>query len=106
MFVSAAEHNPARWRDGGNPGYAGGTIYRSQNAGVTWEAVRNGLPERMSHEIGALCLENSGSACAVFAATTGGEVYLSRDSGDHWSVIASGLAPIAKKGHERLLATA
>ena len=106
MFVSAAEHNPARWRDAGNPGYAGGTIYRSQNAGVTWEAVRNGFPESMSHEIGALCLENSGSACAVFAATTGGEVYLSRDNGDHWTLIASGLDPIAKKGHERLLATA
>jgi photosystem II stability/assembly factor-like uncharacterized protein len=106
IFVSAAAHNPARWRDAGTPGYAGGKIYRSKNAGVTWETLHNGLPDKMSHEIGALCLESSGGRCSVFAATTGGDVYFSDDAGEHWSVIVSGLAPIAKKGHERLLATA
>ncbi|MGH7775433.1 MAG: WD40/YVTN/BNR-like repeat-containing protein [Candidatus Binatia bacterium] len=104
MFVSAAEHNPARWR--ANGGFAGGRIYRSDDGGRTWEILGNGLPDRMQHEIGALCLEDWGESFSVFAATTGGEVYCSDDGGEHWSLIVGGLAPVSKKGHERLLATA
>ncbi|HWP59281.1 MAG TPA: hypothetical protein VNL14_15410 [Candidatus Acidoferrales bacterium] len=104
IFVAAAEHNPARWRDSGTPGYAGGRIYRSDDGGMTWRALGNGLPEKMSHEIGALCLERAGATCSLFAGTTGGEIYWSEDRGEHWSLVASGLAPISKKGHERLLA--
>ena len=104
MFVSAAEHNPARWRASGTPGYAGGRIHRSKDAGRTWKRLGNGLPERMQHEFGALCLESCNDSYSVFAATTGGDVYWSEDGGDHWSLIISGLTPISKKGHERLLA--
>jgi len=101
MFVAAAEHNPSRWH---SSRYAGGRIYRSKNAGRTWESLGNGLPETMQHEFGALCLESSGNSCSLFAATTGGEVYWSEDRGESWSLIVSGLTPISKKGHERLLA--
>lgn len=104
MFVSAAEHNPSRWRASGSPSYAGGRIDRSKDAGRTWERLGNGLPERMQHEFGALCLESRPDSCSLFAATTGGDVYFSEDGGDHWSLVISGLAPISKKGHERLLA--
>lgn len=104
MFVSAAEHNPACWRASGTPGYAGGGIYRSKDAGRTWKRLGGGLPETMQHEFGALCLESSADSYSLFAATTGGDVYWSADGGDHWSLVISGLAPISKKGHERLLA--
>ncbi len=104
MFVSAAEHNPSRWRASGAPGYAGGSIYRSTDAGYSWKRLQNGLPENMQHEFGALCLESCGDSYSIFAATTAGDIYWSEDGGDHWSLIISGLAPIAKKGHERLLA--
>lgn len=106
MFVSAAEHNPSRWRDTGSPGYSGTRIYRSTDSGRNWEVLGNGLPDRMQHEVGALCLEDWGESFSVFVATTGGEVYCSEDGGDHWSLIQSGLASVSKKGHERLLATA
>ena len=105
MFLSAAEHNPGRWRDTGTPGFAGTRVFRSTNSGRTWEVLRNGLPERMKHEAGALCLESYGESFSVFFATTGGDVYCSDDGGDHWSLISSGLAPVSKKGHERILAT-
>ena len=39
-----------------------------------------------------------------FGATTGGEVYCGDANGERWTLIASDLAPISKKGHERLLA--
>ena len=44
------------------------------------------------------------SACSIFGGTTGGEVFCSEDDGESWNYIASDLAPISKKGHERLLA--
>ena len=104
MFVSAAEHNPTTWRKSGALAHAGAKIYRSEDAGRSWKRLGGGLPDRMKHEVGALCLVDWGEGCSVFAGTTGGEVYLSEDGGERWALIASGLAPISKKGHERLLA--
>ncbi len=106
MFVSAAEHNPRTWRESKTPGYSGTRIYRTTDGGRSWDILGNGLPDRMKHEAGALCLESYGESFSVFFATTGGDVYCSEDSGDHWLLINSGLAPISKKGHERLLRTA
>jgi photosystem II stability/assembly factor-like uncharacterized protein len=104
MFVSAAEHNPSTWRARGALAEAGGKIYRSEDGGRSWKRLAGGLPDRMKHEIGALCLVDWGEGYSVFAGTTGGEIYSSEDGGEHWTLIASGLAPISKKGHERLLA--
>jgi photosystem II stability/assembly factor-like uncharacterized protein len=104
MFIAAAEHNPATWRKARPEAYAGGKIYRSNDGGRRWQTLGNGLPQNLKHEFGALCLEESEGNCAIFGATTGGEVYGSNDNGDHWRLIASDLAPISKKGHERLLA--
>ena len=104
MFVSAAAHNPSRWRDDGIPGFSGSRIFRSTDGGRTWEWLRNGLPrEQMRQEVGALCLEDWGASFSVFAATTGGEVFCSDDGGDHWSLIAEGLPPVSKSGHYRSL---
>ena len=107
MFVSAAAHNPARWRDAGTPGYSGSRIYRSIDAGRTWETLgpSNGLPDRMQQEVGGLCLEDWGDSFSVFAATTAGEVFVTDDGGDHWSLAVSGLGAISKKGHEAVLSS-
>lgn len=104
MFVAAADHNPTTWRKAGPSAHAGGRIYRSQDGGRGWQRLGQGLPDSLKHEFGALCLENWGEAFAVFGATTGGEVYCGEDDGERWTLIADGLAPISKKGHERLLA--
>ena len=106
LLVGAAEHNPSRWCDSGMPGFAGGRIFRSADSGRTWETLREGLPASMRHEFGALCLEAWGDSFSVYGATTGGEVYGSDDGGDHWGLIAEGLAPVSKKGHERLVSAA
>ncbi len=101
MFLSAADHNPGKWPKYGR---AGGNIFRTSDGGRSWERLRGGLPEDLADEIGALCLESWGDSCSVFAATTGGEVFGSDDAGEHWTRIASGLAPISKKGHDRISA--
>ena len=103
MFVGAAQHSPGVWR---TSHFAGARISRSRDGGRTWEILRNGLPDRLQASIEAMCLEDSGGTCALFAATTAGEVYWSDDAGDRWSRIVSGLAPISKGGHYRPLAVA
>jgi photosystem II stability/assembly factor-like uncharacterized protein len=104
MFVATAEHNPTTWRKAGPAARAEGKIYRSHNGGKNWQRLGGGLPESLKHEFGALCLEESSGKCSIFGGTTGGEVFCSEDSGESWTLITSDLAPISKKGHERLLA--
>jgi len=104
MFVAAAEHNPVTWRKAGAAARAEGKIYRSTNAGKNWQRLAGGLPASLKHEFGALCLEEANGKCAVFGGTTGGEVFFSEDDGENWTLITAELAPISKKGHERLLA--
>jgi photosystem II stability/assembly factor-like uncharacterized protein len=103
MFIAAAEHNPTTWRKAGALAHAGGKIYRSEDGGRNWQRLSGGLPDSLKHEFGALCIEEWDDGYSVFGATTGGEVYCG-ERGSRWSLIASGLAPISKKGHERLLA--
>ncbi len=104
MFVATAEHNPQTWRKAGPAARAEGKIYRSHDGGKNWRRLRGGLPESLKHEFGALCLEEYNGNCAVFGGTTGGEIYYSEDDGENWTLITNNLAPISKKGHERLLA--
>jgi photosystem II stability/assembly factor-like uncharacterized protein len=104
MFVAAAEHNPQTWRKAGPQARAEGSIYRSTDCGKNWERLAGGLPPSLKHEFGALCLEEANGKCSVFGGTTGGEVFCSEDNGETWTMITSSLAPISKKGHERLLA--
>jgi photosystem II stability/assembly factor-like uncharacterized protein len=104
MFVAAAEHNPATWRKAGPQARAEGKIYRSRDRGQNWQKLGGGLPPSLKHEFGALCLEEANGACAIFGGTTGGEIFCSEDDGETWTLITADLAPISKKGHERLLA--
>jgi photosystem II stability/assembly factor-like uncharacterized protein len=103
MFMSAAEHNPARWRDAGVPGYSGSRLYRSRDQGVSWQLLQGGLPDRMREEVGGLTLEAYDGGLQLFAATSAGEVWWSTDEGDNWSRIAAGLGAVSKKGHDVLL---
>ena len=102
MFMGAAHHQPGAWRESHS---AGARISRSRDGGRTWEHLgeATGLPDRFQSSVEAMCLEDAGDALTLFAATTGGEVWSSEDAGDHWALIISGLAPISKSGHYRVL---
>lgn len=103
MFLGAADVGPGTWM---KTHYAGAKISRSKDGGRTWEMLQNGLPERMQASIEALCLEDCGESVSLFAATTAGDVYSSDDAGEHWSRILTGLPPISKGGHYKMLAVA
>ena len=103
ILMTAAHDAPGTWR---TTHFAGARISRSKDGGKTWEILRNGLPDRLQASIEAFCLEEAGSACQIFAATTSGDVLCSEDLGDHWQTIVSGLPPISKAGHYRNLVAA
>jgi photosystem II stability/assembly factor-like uncharacterized protein len=68
-------------------------VFRSTDAGKTWEALSRGLPESPYYGIvlrDAMCADDSATA-GVYFGTRNGDVYASRDEGDSWQLIASGL---------------
>ena len=74
-----------------------------QEGGKTGTTCR-GLPASLKHEFGALCLKKEANGdCAIFGGTDGPR-FLREDNGESWTLITDRLAPISKKGHERLLA--
>ncbi len=103
ILMTAAHDAPGTWR---TTHFAGARISRSKDGGRTWEILRNGLPDRLQASIEALCLEEAGDRCQIFAATTSGDVLYSEDLGDHWQTVVSGLPPISKAGHYRNLVAA
>jgi photosystem II stability/assembly factor-like uncharacterized protein len=71
-------------------------VYRTENAGDSWEPLSQGLPEDPYY---AAVLRDSMVADAsdpagVYFGTRLGEVYASRDDGDSWTMIASHLPDI------------
>jgi photosystem II stability/assembly factor-like uncharacterized protein len=71
-------------------------VFRSQDAGATWEALSDGLPDEPYYPSvlrDAMCADNAETA-GVYFGTRSGEVFASADEGDHWSRIASHLPDV------------
>jgi photosystem II stability/assembly factor-like uncharacterized protein len=73
------------------------TIYRSQDAGESWETVTNGLPAGKGVRLGVLrhgmCADKH-DPCGVYVGTNTGQLFASADRGDNWQMIADFLPPI------------
>jgi photosystem II stability/assembly factor-like uncharacterized protein len=99
MFVASAEKGPGSWF---KDHYAGSRISRSDDGGLTWQAVHHGFPDRpLRTAFEAMCLEDWGESFSLFGATATGEVWCSDDGGEHWAEVVSGLAPVSKGSHYR-----
>lgn len=71
-------------------------VYRSPDAGKTWEALERGLPTEPFHLSvlrDAMCADN-GDPAGVYFGSRSGEVYASRDEGDSWSLVAAHLPEV------------
>jgi photosystem II stability/assembly factor-like uncharacterized protein len=71
-------------------------VFRSTDAGNTWEALTTGLPEGPYYGVvlrDAICADDADSAGIYFGTRTG-EVFASRDEGDSWSRIAANLPDV------------
>ncbi|HYN97593.1 MAG TPA: exo-alpha-sialidase [Pilimelia sp.] len=71
-------------------------VFRSADAGGTWEALSAGLPEEPFYPAvlrDAMCVDDVDPA-GVYFGTRSGEVYASRDEGDSWSLVAAHLPDV------------
>jgi len=71
-------------------------VYRTRNAGRSWQALTQGLPQRDALETvlrDALSTDASAPA-GVYVGTRSGRLYASRDEGAVWRLVRAGLPPI------------
>ncbi len=73
------------------------TVYRSEDAGEQWEALKNGLPGGPGVGLGvlrhAMCTDTQ-DPCGVYVGTTTGQLFASGDRGENWQRIAEYLPTI------------
>lgn len=71
-------------------------VYRSTNAGASWEPLTNGLPQK--HVYVTVLREAMDTddlqPCGVYFGTSGGHLFASPDAGEHWELIANFLPRI------------
>jgi hypothetical protein len=70
-------------------------IWRSRDAGATWQMLTRGLPDRahlvvLREAMAADTFEDAG----IYAGTNTGQLFYTRDSGDTWDLLADYLPPI------------
>jgi hypothetical protein len=71
-------------------------VYRTRDAGGSWEPLTRGLPQEDAYETvlrDALALDRC-AVPGVYFGTRSGKVFATRDAGDSWSVVADGLPPV------------
>jgi photosystem II stability/assembly factor-like uncharacterized protein len=93
LFMSAGVGWPVHWYELGR---ARGKIFRSPDAGKTWQRLLGGLPNGQRALFSALTLEARPDGYSLYAADTDGQVFESLDGGETWTVIAEVAA--ASKG--------
>ncbi|HEY3217235.1 MAG TPA: exo-alpha-sialidase [Candidatus Eisenbacteria bacterium] len=72
-------------------------VYRTRNAGGSWEPLAHGLPQRGALEtvLRDAMATDPWNPAGVYFGTRSGKLYGSRDGGASWSLITDGLPPIA-----------
>ncbi|TML21920.1 MAG: exo-alpha-sialidase, partial [Actinobacteria bacterium] len=71
-------------------------VYRSEDAGSTWTALSDGLPDEPFYPTvlrDAMCADDADPA-GIYFGTRSGEVYASRDEGESWHQVAAHLPDI------------
>jgi hypothetical protein len=71
-------------------------VYRTRNAGDSWEPLANGLPQENAFETvvrDGMCNDTHKSS-GVYFGTRSGKVFASNDGGDSWMSVAESLPPV------------
>jgi len=71
-------------------------VYRTRNAGASWEPLTEGLPQEGAYEtVLRDALDTAPTpGGGVYFGTRSGKVYASGDGGDAWSLVSDGLPPV------------
>jgi photosystem II stability/assembly factor-like uncharacterized protein len=79
-------------------------VYRTRDAGRSWEAMAEGLPQNDAYETvlrDAMAVDPL-SPTGVYFGTRSGKLYGSADEGDTWSELIDGLPPVVSVKAVRL----
>jgi hypothetical protein len=70
-------------------------VFRTTDAGASWEALSDGLPDRYYNAVlrDAFCADDA-EPVGLYLGTRNGEVWASADEGAHWSLLAGQLADV------------
>jgi photosystem II stability/assembly factor-like uncharacterized protein len=71
-------------------------VYRTRNAGESWEPLTNGLPQELAYEsvLRDGLTTDSLDAGGIYFGTRSGKVFASADSGDHWTEVVDSLPSV------------
>jgi hypothetical protein len=71
-------------------------VYRTRNAGKSWEALTRGLPQKGAYEtvLRDAMTTDSLEPAGVYFGTRSGQVYGSADEGKTWKKLLEGLPPV------------
>jgi hypothetical protein len=92
LFMSAGAGWPVHWYELGR---ARGKIFRSRDAGRTWDRLLSGLPDGQRALFSALSIESWPGGFSLYAADTDGQVFESLNGGDTWTIVAD-VPPVSK----------
>ena len=92
VFLTAGVGWPPHWY---KLGRARGKLFRSHDAGQTWQRLLGGLPNGQRATFGALTIETFDGGYGLYAADTDGQVFESLDGGENWTIIAD-VAAVSK----------
>jgi photosystem II stability/assembly factor-like uncharacterized protein len=71
-------------------------VFRSRDAGKSWEALGNGLPQE--HAYMGIYREgmaaDTNDPAGIYFGTNTGKIFASRDEGDNWTLLADNLPPV------------
>jgi photosystem II stability/assembly factor-like uncharacterized protein len=71
-------------------------VYRTQNAGKSWEAMTRGLPQKNAMEtvLRDAMASDTLDPAGIYFGTRSGKVFASHDDGRSWQVILEGVPPV------------
>ncbi len=71
-------------------------VYRTRNAGASWEPLSRGLPQKGAYEtvLRDAMAADSFDPAGIYFGTRSGQLFASRDEGKTWTRIAEGLPPV------------
>jgi photosystem II stability/assembly factor-like uncharacterized protein len=71
-------------------------VYRTRNAGASWEPLMRGLPQKRAYEtvLRDAMVADSFDPAGIYFGTRNGQIFGSRDEGKTWQKIAEGLPAV------------
>jgi len=71
-------------------------VYRTRNAGASWEPLTKGLPQKKAYEtvLRDSLATDSLQPAGVYFGTRSGQIYGSKDEGKTWKKLLDGLPPV------------